>query len=106
VPLQLVSGEGHAQEPPLHVVPPLHAFPQVPQLLSSFWRSAQEPEHSVGAEAGHPLTQPVPPSTGAHTGVAPLHDAPHAPQLPWVERSTSQPSARFVEQCAKPGSQV
>jgi hypothetical protein len=37
VPLQLTVPAGHAQLPPEHICPPVHALPQLPQLLLSVW---------------------------------------------------------------------
>jgi hypothetical protein len=60
--------------------------------------STQLPLHNVGAVDPHPLLQ-IP---DAHTGVAPLHDVPHAPHVAGFERSASHPSSALPEQCAKP----
>ena len=75
---QLVMPVGHAtslQWPAMHVKPGRHDARQLPQLLSSVWRSAQVDEQTV-CMAGHvaeqlPATQTSPAA----------HAMPHAPQL-------------------------
>jgi hypothetical protein len=90
----------HWQPFDTQVVPPVHVVVQVPQWLLSDVRSAHEPEQSVGVALGQPDVQANPVPDGPQTGVDPLHVTPHAPQLAAEDRSVSQPSVGFVEQCA------
>jgi hypothetical protein len=47
VPEQLVMPVGQTQAPAVQMVPPVQAFPQPPQLLTSVWRLTQVPEQVV-----------------------------------------------------------
>jgi len=95
----------HALVPPVHVnahppseqagtawAIPVHAWPQAPQLLGSVALSTHTFAHWVTALAGQVATHAWLPLTGAHTGAAPLHALPHAPQWFELAGSTHPPS--------------
>ena len=75
-----------------------HAFPHVRQLVTLVVVSTQLPLHIVGAFCEQPLLH-VP---DAQIGVFPLHELLHRPHVAGFDRSASQPSSGFDEQCANP----
>jgi hypothetical protein len=82
---------GQRQLPPVHVCALGHALSQLPQWFGSVARAAQDPLHTVW-----PAEQPeahayVPPSAGAHSGVAAAHVTPHPPQLSFVDSNVPHP---------------
>jgi hypothetical protein len=105
VPPQLVSGATHEHWLDWHFMPPVHAFPQLPQCASSDARFAHEPEHTVVPD-GHPLLQANVPPDPAHIEAVLGHCVLQPPQCAGSDRSVSQPSLERVEQCAYPAVHV
>jgi hypothetical protein len=84
--------------------PAAQAFPQRPQSVASDCKSTQVIPHRVCA-IPQPDTQRDTPPIVEHSGVAPAHTFPHAPQLAVPSREASQPFALFPSQSAKPARQ-
>jgi hypothetical protein len=103
VPLQLVWFPVQAHLLLWQVMPPEQAIAQSPQWALSNVRFAHEPEHRVGAVAGHPDVHAKLLPDGLQMGVPPLHTTIQEPQWSLAEKSVSHPSAGAVEQCPKPG---
>jgi hypothetical protein len=91
VPPQRICPVGHLHAPAWHVDPPVHAFPQAPQLLSSFCSLTQAPLHAV-----KPVLHANVHARLTHAGVAfatlVVHTLPHAPHWSTVLTCVSQPS--------------
>jgi hypothetical protein len=102
-----LRGEGHAQLLDWQVLPPAHALPHLPQLLSSFVTSEQVPLHAIVPD-GHPLLHAYVVPARAQKGVPPSgsQDVVHAPQWLTELRLVSQPAAGFPGQWAYPGLQL
>lgn len=81
----------------------LHALPHAPQCCVLPEVSTQLPPQVV-CGATHPLLHVI--VAPSHTGVAPEHARPHAPQLAAVRTLVSQPFAMFPSQSAQPALQL
>ena len=79
----------------------VHAFAQVPQLLTLLVGSTQEPLQSVGVAAGQPDVHAQPAPERPQSGVPPEQTVPHAPQFFVWLRSVSHPSAALALQLAQ-----
>jgi hypothetical protein len=77
----------------------VHAWPHIAQWLVLWLVSTQLPLQSVGIDAGHPVAQAYVVPEPAQTGLAAGQVVPQAPQFSGLERSVSQPSSGFDEQC-------
>jgi len=82
-----------------------HTLPHAPHSVTSDWRSTHDIPQRVWA-AAQPDTQTFPVGAAPHTGVAPEHARPQAPQLPTASSAASQPLIASLSQSAKPGWQV
>jgi hypothetical protein len=86
----MVRPPSHWQIPAMHVVPPAHAFPHVPQFSGSELRSRHAPLHAA-SPAPHEAEQ-VP---RLHTWPA-AQACPHAPQFAGSEGRLTQAPAHTV----------
>ncbi len=105
-PPQSVCPAGQAQAPPLQALPPLHALPQVPQLVLVL-SAASQPFASTLSQLPQPALQPVRvqlPVEQLAVPFARLQTVPQEPQLASVLSGVSQPTA--VVQLPKPGLHV
>src|SRR2546428_811327 len=96
------------QAPALHAGVPLlleQTFPQAPQCAVLALVSVSQPLATLPSQSPKPASQAIWQAPALHEGVPWLfeHALPHAPQLLTVVTSTSQPSAAFPLQSAKPG---
>jgi hypothetical protein len=104
-----VTGVTHA--PPLHVWPPAHARPHIPQCAALVLVLVSQPLAALPSQLPKPRVQaPTPQVPAAQVGIATfvrLQTVPHPPQFAgstWV--LTSQPSPVLLLQLAKPALQV
>jgi hypothetical protein len=79
---------------------------QPPQLFALVRGSTHSPPHRRGAAGAQPFVHWNDPPTGVQSGAVTPQIALQAPQLVAFDRSISQPSAGFMLQSAKPGSQL
>lgn len=79
--------------PAMHVWPAsLHAWPQLPQLFLSVWKSTHDPEHMFGVAPPHVLMhENAPVAAREQKGVGALQALPQDPQLAFVPIEVRQP---------------